>query len=142
MKRFWDKVRKSESCWDWIASVDRIGYGSFGFKGKTEKAHRVSFLLCKGDIPNGSCVLHKCDNRKCVNPEHLYLGDMKRNMKDKMERRRHHFQKVTHCPKGHPYSGDNLYLRQAKSGTSRSCKTCHREHQKEYMKRKQEVMSV
>lgn len=78
--RFWEKVCKSGDCWTWTASVLKAdGYGQFG---KGERAHRVSWELMHGPIPDGMHVLHTCDNRLCVRPGHLYLGTHQQNMID------------------------------------------------------------
>lgn len=70
-------------CWDWIANIVPNGYGQTTYRRKTgQRAHRISWLVWKGNIPEGLWVLHKCDNRKCINPEHLFLGNHEENMKD------------------------------------------------------------
>lgn len=76
----------SDVCWEWQASVHPLGYGRFSYNGKTEQAHRMSALL-SGKIQQlkatrDTYVLHKCHNRKCVNPDHLYVGTQKDNVRD------------------------------------------------------------
>lgn len=89
--RFWAKVEKKEGdeCWIWCGVVSRGGYGSFKIRGKFISAHRFSWMLHNGDIPisgghHGICVLHTCDVRSCVRPDHLWLGTHDDNMRDKV----------------------------------------------------------
>lgn len=89
-ERFFAKINRhpETGCWEWTAGLDRDGYGVFKLGGKKKGAHRVSWEHFNGEIPDDIMVLHKCDNRKCANPEHLYLGDNRRNMYDAIRRRR------------------------------------------------------
>lgn len=87
-ERFWEKVAKSAGCWLWIGSTNNHGYGQIGAGSRGESsllAHRVSWEINVGPIPEGLQVLHDCpggDNPACVNPAHLFLGDQIVNMRD------------------------------------------------------------
>jgi len=73
-------------CWEWMKRINNHGYGSIGVNGKTRLAHRVSFETFNFTIPNGLIVCHKCDNKKCINPEHLFLGTHKDNTQDMIKK--------------------------------------------------------
>lgn len=75
-------------CWHWIGSIDVNGYGRIGSNHKTIKAHRLSYEVNIGKIPNGLLVCHRCDNPPCVNPNHLFLGTIKDNNDDKISKGR------------------------------------------------------
>jgi hypothetical protein len=78
----------ANGCWIWTATCDRCGYGAFSHNGVAAKAHRVSWRIHNGDIPSGMCVLHTCDVRNCVNPDHLFLGTQTDNMHDMANKNR------------------------------------------------------
>ena len=97
LDRLLAKVKKNPvtCCWEWTACRDRNGYGRFQVDGQTELAHRVSHELHHGKIPQGLLVCHRCDNPRCINPEHLFLGTQADNMADMNTRGRHDPRKGT-----------------------------------------------
>ena len=89
LERFDSLVIKKDGCWDWrgyICASYKYPMISNGYR--TMKASRVSWMLFRGDIPDGLCVLHKCDNQRCTNPEHLFLGTHLDNMRDMIAKKR------------------------------------------------------
>lgn len=83
--RFWGHVNKSvpSGCWLWTSAVNQSGYGAFCIVKGAHIAHRIAYTLANGPIPDGLYVLHKCDVKLCVNPEHLFIGTQDDNMKDR-----------------------------------------------------------
>jgi hypothetical protein len=81
-EHFRSMIEQSDGCWLWSGSKDRDGYGTYHVSRVTQKAHRVSWELSFGAVPDGLCVLHKCDNPCCVRPDHLFLGTQADNVKD------------------------------------------------------------
>ena len=75
-------------CWEWTGTINNRGYGKFSYKNKSRLAHRVSYELLKGKIPQGFFACHTCDNRKCVNPDHIYAGTVTDNNRDTAARSR------------------------------------------------------
>ena len=89
-ERFFDKVNQTAGCWLWIGCKNTDGYRQLALSrgyGKTERAHRISWIIHKGPIPKGMHVLHDCDNTSCVNPKHLHLGTHQDNMAEMYARR-------------------------------------------------------
>lgn len=100
VERFWKKVKKSEGCWEWLAVVSSRGYGTFSLNYKSVSAHRYSYQLHFGEIPDGLLVCHTCDNPRCVNPDHLFLGTSLDNNHDMIKKGRSkppkHLDKIKH----------------------------------------------
>jgi hypothetical protein len=104
-------------CMLWVSSRAKQGYGVLRWNGRTKNAHRLAYELAKGPVPSGLELDHLCRNRACINPDHLEPVTHKENM------RRGKYGALTECPRGHPYSGENLRL--CRNG-ERKCRTCER----------------
>lgn len=119
LARVWSHVDKSGECWTWDVGKR---YGSACFKGRRWQAHRLIWTLTNGSIPDDMCVLHRCDNPKCVKPSHLFLGTQKLNVRDAIQKGRHTCNRLiaqTHCKRGHEFTPENTRLI-----PYRSCRKC------------------
>jgi hypothetical protein len=95
IERFWSKVDKSageNACWKYTGYIRADGYGNFWFQGATHMAHRIAYILTYGSILDGLSVCHTCDNRRCCNPKHLWLGTTLDNLTDMRKKGRNALQ--------------------------------------------------
>lgn len=130
--RFYAKIKRSDKCWEWTASILANGYGQFHAP-STTLAHRFSYELHKGPIPDGLVIDHLCRNRRCVNPEHLEAVPQRVNLLRGETLNASEVMRST-CPSGHPYDVANTRLYRGR----RVCKSCeapksarHRARQRE-----------
>jgi hypothetical protein len=105
VRRFWTRVKKGDACWEWRGARNaRTGYGGFNviqLRRGPVAAHRVAYVLKHGSIPAGALVMHRCDNKLCVNPAHLELGTNRQNIQDAITRERMGWQRDRVCRRGH-----------------------------------------
>lgn len=120
-------------CIEWRGWVNSNGYGSTTFRGKTIGVHQRAWIEAYGEIPPGMCVCHRCDNPLCVNPEHLFLGTVLDNNRDRDRKGRNGGQTIrartTHCRHGHEYTPENTAVIRNRNGASltKHCRKCIRE---------------
>lgn len=124
VERFWEKVNKTETCWLWLGATTRNGYGQIFTKKVSGRpyhmlAHRYSYELFKGDIPEGLHIDHLCGVSTCVNPEHLEAVTQAVNN----SRQRYPSREQTECWRGHPLI-EGHYYQYGKGG--RRCKECEK----------------
>lgn len=121
-------VEDSNGCWVWQGNKTHNGYGQTGYRGRTRIVHRVMLQVSSGvALGRWEYACHRCDVKLCINPDHLWKGTPLENQVDSVMKRRNGEQKVTHCPRGHEYSGENITWKVAKSGRlARECRECTR----------------
>lgn len=137
-ERFWARLDTSQpGCWEWQGGrTCQNGYGMLSINGKRRGAHRFALELTLGrELRPGEIACHHCDNPPCARPDHIYLGSPATNLADSARRSGRVNQNVhkTHCIKGHPLSGDNLYIDPGRG--NRVCRTCARKRAREWYRR-------
>jgi hypothetical protein len=128
--RFWEKVDASGDCWEWTAGRNGHGYGAAYWEGRQVMAHRLSWTVLVGDIPEGMTLDHLCRNRVCVNPAHLEIVTLGVNSLRGFSPPAL-LARATHCAKGHPFSDHR------NSRGWRECRVCTlARHRRQSAKRK------
>lgn len=137
--RLWGQVDKTEpGCWEFAGRIHTLGYGTISYKGRLWQAHRLAYTLAKSEIPDGLVVMHSCDNRKCINPDHLSLGTVADNNRDREEKGRGIYpghgpgswqKRLTHCKRGHEFTPENTRWSEPRPGKNpaRNCRACARQ---------------
>ncbi len=137
MQTFWNKVKKTDTCWLWTGSNNGSGYGEIRIKNKKFYTHRLSYEWAKGKIPIGFQIDHLCKNRDCCNPDHLEAVAPKINVQ-RGNTSKPHFIK-THCINGHLYE---KYEYKRTDGKGRNCSECVRNASREYQHRKRAKLHI
>lgn len=111
----------ANGCWLYQRFRQRGGYCDISYRGDNLRAHRVMFAIVNGPIPKGLNVLHKCDVRHCINPDHLFLGTISDNKQDEIKKGRNYERNRPACPHGHAYTESNTGI---DGRGHRHCKAC------------------
>lgn len=127
-------------CQIWLGAIQVKGYGFLSVNSYPMLAHRASYSVHKGAIPDGMMVLHRCDVRLCINPDHLFLGTAMDNTKDMVQKGRDSGSKLKACKNGHAFIDGSFYLMPTNTGSRRVCKTCLRARVKKWRTKKRELM--
>lgn len=115
----------ASGCWEWQGFLHSSGYGGSSYRNVSMKVHRISYIVFKGPIPKGHDVCHTCDNRRCINPTHLWTGPRGDNNRDTRLKGRDNNSQKTHCPRGHAYAEHGRHVKAGFKGW-RACRICAR----------------
>ena len=122
MERLMSRRRVTASgCWEYTGYILPNGYAEISFRSHQTRVHRLVYRIVKGEIPEGKHVCHTCDNTICFNPDHLEPGTQQENIRQSVDRGRHHETVKTHCPAGHAYAE---HARFERGGSKRACRMC------------------
>lgn len=153
---FYAKIsRNPEGCWEWQGRMKSAGsgkkkrgqYGQFavyypgrpvGKRKGVMDAHRLMWIISNGAVEGNQVICHRCNNQKCVRPDHLYAGTQKDNVKDSLKAGTHITLNLSNfCPQGHEYTPENTYISTNRQGyTGRNCRECNRIKQRTYRRLK------
>lgn len=124
------------SCWVWIGSKDKDGYGKVNARlpdgKKVYLAHRMTFIYFVGEIPDDKEIDHRCKNPSCINPEHLRLMTHRENVEAGDYKTHHRNAVKTHCIHGHALTGENIRIQRHKDIVMRHCRVCAKERSRKY----------
>lgn len=139
-EKLMSQVTVGDGCWLWRGAVGSHGYGTIRIDGGNLLTHRLSYELFIGPIPAGLCVLHTCDVRRCVRPDHLWTGTQRDNVLDMIAKGRGgvkaYQSKKAQCPAGHPYDKE---FKRINGRTYRACSACRRSANQRQSQRRKEL---
>ena len=121
LTRLKNKIIIENNCWIWNGAKNNWGYGFSSIKGKAITAHRLSYIFHKGVVPNNKEIHHICNNKLCINPEHLISVTKKEHGKLGLK---------THCKRGHEFTEENTWKYKGK----RWCRICNKIRQRKHIK--------
>lgn len=124
----------NSGCWLWYKATSMSGYGSMRVGKLMVRAHRLSYQIHHGTILKDLMILHKCNTKLCVNPDHLKAGTHLDNMLDLIKWGKKKNRLKTHCKNGHEYSEDNTYIKKIGRSYGRFCRECKRNHLRKFRK--------